>query len=185
MAFTGCATQPEETIIDDLQVNSIQAYNAIFEKSSLRTYINVYETELFYMEIIGNSADFYIYDFATENKQKISTVSNFALKGRSNTLINDTLYFYISIYNGDELKNVLYGMNYTEKEMYIVSENTYTQRLIPIIGIENQIVALQGNTLDDGVMETFLRLLMMAGTLNKWSCNKAMLTVLEIVFHKV
>ncbi len=159
MAFTGCATQSKETIIDDLQVNSIQAYNAIFEKSSLRTYINVYETELFYMEIIGNSADFYIYDFATENKQKISTVSNFALKGRSNTLINDTLYFYISIYNGNELKNVLYGMNYTEKEMYIVSENIYTQRLIPIIGIENQVVALQGNTLDDGVMESFFEVI--------------------------
>lgn len=167
MTFTGCATQLEETTIDDLQVDSIQAYNAIFEKASLRTYINIFETELFYMEIIGNSADFYIYDFATENKQKISTVSNFALKGRSNTLINDTLYFYISIYNGDELKNVLYAMNYTAKEMYIVSENTYTQKLIPIIGVENQVVALQRNILDDDAVETFFEVINDGGNTEK------------------
>ncbi|WP_455718101.1 hypothetical protein [Anaerosporobacter sp.] len=160
MFLSGC-TPPsqEETPVNEPQDNVTQAYNTTLEKSGLRTYIDVFENELFYMEMVDNSAEFYVYDFDTGEQQKITTVSNFALKGRSNTLIDDTLYFYLSIYNGDDLENVLYAMNFTKKEMDTVSENSYTQKLIPVIELNDQVVALQGNTVNDGTLETFIEVI--------------------------
>lgn len=157
--FTGCTTQPQEkTAIDDLQTESVQAFNAVFEECS-RTYINIYKSEVLYMEMTGGSADFYVYNFATQSKQKVSTVSNFALQGRGNALVGDTAYFYIGIDDGGDVKNVLYAMNYTKKKMYVVSENSYSKKLIPLIEFKNQVLALQENKRDDGDVESFFEVI--------------------------
>ena len=41
----------------------VQAYTASLEKSNLRTYIDVYESQLLYMEMGRTEAEFFIYNF--------------------------------------------------------------------------------------------------------------------------
>ncbi len=116
--LSGCHIQPDygNTVESksDSTSNEVQAYNVTFDDSVLRTYIEIYETKLLYMEMSESDATFYIYNFKNGSNQKILTVDNFALKGLSNALINDTLYFYLSLYNGSDLENDLYAVNFSE-----------------------------------------------------------------------
>lgn len=155
--FTGCssmATTPTNTMASD--ESTVQARTFSLEKSNLRTYIDVYESQLLYMEMENTEVEFFIYNFQTGEKQSVGYVSDFALKGRSNVIIDDTLYFYISIYSDNDMKNVLYAVDFSAMEMTPIYENLYSQKLIPVVEMNNQIIALQGNTLSDGSTDTFL-----------------------------
>lgn len=72
-------------------------------------------------------------------------------------MIDDILYFYISTYSDNDMKNVLYAVDFSEMKMTPISENLYLQKLIPVVEMNNQIIALQGNALSDGSMNTFLK----------------------------
>lgn len=153
--FTGCSPMSTIPTISSDE-STVQARTASLEKSNLRTYIDVYESQLLYMEMENTAAEFFIYNFQTGEKQRIGNVSNFALKGRSNVIIDDILYFYISTYSDNDMKNVLYAVDFSAKEMTPISENLYSQKLIPVVEMNNQIIALQGNILSDGSTDTFL-----------------------------
>lgn len=166
--FTGCSPSQPDSSLTNIPNNCItQAYTASFEKSSLRTYISVFGSQLLYMEMQNTIADFYVYNFQTGLKQKVATIEDFALKGRSNIAINDILYFYISTYNGNDMKNVLYMMDFSEIKMEPISDNVYTQKLIPITEIDKQVVALQGDISFDGSLYTFLEVIDEVGDIEK------------------
>lgn len=154
--LTGCYNQTDHESANKSAFNQAQAYSVTFDKSALRTYIDIYETKLLYMELRDSNADFYIYNFQSGSNKKILTVNNFALKGTSNALVNDTLYFYASVYDGAEIVNHLYAVNFTEDNMYVESENTYTQKLIPLTNLAGKLVSLQGNYLETGAFHSFL-----------------------------
>lgn len=155
--FTGCSsTSPAPTNTTSSGNSTVQAHTASLEKSNLRTYIDVYESQLFYMEMENTTVEFFVYNFQTGKNQSVGSISDFALKGRSNVIIDDTIYFYISIYSDNDMKNVLYAMDFSAMKMIPISENLYSQKLIPVIEMDNQIVALQGNILSDGSTDTFL-----------------------------
>lgn len=152
--LTGCSsTQISESANGNV---TLQATTATFEKDNLRTYIEIYQTKLFYMEIDNNIAEFYVYDFQSAENKKISTISDFALKGTSNTLIDNKLYFYISTYKGSDLENVLYVMDFSTNNMEIVSQNSYSQKLIPLTEYDDQLLALQKNVSGSGTNDSFI-----------------------------
>lgn len=154
--LSGCHIQPDHGNTSESISNEVQAYNVTFDDSALRTYIDIYETKLLYMEMSQSDATFYIYNFKDGSNQKILTVDNFALKGMSNALINDTLYFYLSLYNGSELENDLYAVNFSEDKMYEVSKNMYSQKLIPLTVLGGSLVSLQGNNAENGAFYSFV-----------------------------
>ena len=78
------------------------------------------------MEMRNTEVDFFIYDFQTNTSKSVGTLSDFALKGRSNVIIDDVLYFYISTYSDSNMKNVLYSVNFSTEEMTPISENLYS-----------------------------------------------------------
>ena len=82
--LSGCHIQPDHGYTGESSSNEIQAYNVTFDDSALRTYIDIYETQLLYMEMSESDATFYIYNFKDGSNQKILTVDNFVLKGKSN-----------------------------------------------------------------------------------------------------
>lgn len=154
--LSGCHIQPDHGNAGESSLNEIQAYNVTFDDSALRTYIDIYETQLLYMEMSESDATFYIYNFKDGSNQKILTVDNFALKGKSNALIDDTLYFYLSLYNGSELENDLYAVNFSEDKMYAVSKNMYSQKLIPLTVLGGSLISLQGNNTENGDFYSFV-----------------------------
>ncbi|WP_349674603.1 hypothetical protein [Lacrimispora sp.] len=154
--LSGCHIQTDHGNTGESTSNEVQAYNVTFDDSALRTYIDIYETKLLYMEMSESDATFYIYNFKDGSNQTILTVDNFALKGLSNALINDTLYFYLSLYNGSELENDLYAVNYTKDKMYAVSKNMYSQKLIPLTVLGSSLVSLQGNHTENGAFYSFV-----------------------------
>lgn len=170
--FTGCSSEPIISSSTDNQANSItQAQTVSFEKSGLRTYIDIFESKLFYMEMENTNADFYVYDFQTGFKHKIASISDFALKGRSKIIVDDTLYFYISTYYGDGMKNVLYAMDFSKMKMEPISENKYSQKLIPVIEMNKQIVALQEDFFPDGSRNIFLEVIKESGQIEQVTLN--------------
>ncbi len=146
LLFSGCSQAPyvEGAGIDNNNKSLEVSKFALPSSSNLRTYIDIYKSQILYMEINKNVAEFYIYDISTKTKTKIKTIKNFALKGKSNILLNNKLYFYISIYGDPDLKNQLYAVDFTKKSMEYISENSYSQKLIPMARIGDNIFALQG-----------------------------------------
>ncbi len=165
--LSGCHIQPDygntveskSNSTSDSTSNEVQAYNVTFDDSVLRTYIEIYETKLLYMEMSESDATFYIYNFKNGSNQKILTVDNFALKGMSNALINDTLYFYLSLYNGSDLENDLYAVNFSEDKMYEVSKNMYSQKLIPLTVLGGNLISLQGDKTESKAFYSFVETL--------------------------
>lgn len=156
MFLSGCYIQSEKGMSDNSSLNKVQAYHVTFDNTGLRTYIDVYETKLLYMDISDSNADFYIYNFQDGSNKKILSLENFVLKGISNAFINDTLYFYVSLDNGSDLENNLYAVNFTEDTMYVESKNLYSQKLIPLTNLDDKLVSLQGNNLETGNFSSFM-----------------------------
>lgn len=152
--LTGCSNT--ETFEFANGRETLQATTVTLKRNNLRTYIEQYQAKLFYMEIDNNIADFYVYDFCSKENRKIYTICDFALKGTSKTLIDDKLYFYVSIYQHDNLQNILYVMDFSANDMQIVSENSYSQKLIPLTEYNGKLLALQRNISDNGVNDTFI-----------------------------
>lgn len=154
--LSGCYIQSDNVKSNNYALNKVQAYNVTFDNTALRTYIDIYETKLLYMEISESNADFYIYNFQDGSNKKILSMENFVLKGISNAFINDTLYFYVSLDNGSDLENNLYAVNFTEDTMYVESKNLYSQKLIPLANLDDKLVSLQGNHLETGGFSSFM-----------------------------
>ena len=134
------------------------AYHVAFDNYALRTYIDLYETKLLYMETGETDTAFYIYNFQDGSNKKILTVGNFALKGMSNAFIDDDLYFYMSLYQGSELENDLYVVNFSEERMYTESKNTYYQKLIPLTVLDDKLISLQGDYSENGTFQSFIEM---------------------------
>ena len=171
--FTGCSSLCITSNAMSSDGSMVQAYTASLEKSNLRTYIDVYESQLLYMEMGRTAVEFFIYNFQTGENQSVGHVSDFALKGRSNVMIDDILYFYISTYSDNDMKNVLYAVDFSEMKMTPISENLYLQKLIPVVEMNNQIIALQGNALSDGSMDTFLETITKDGDFKQISIDSS------------
>lgn len=154
--LSGCYIQSDNVKSNNYALNKVQAYNVTFDNTALRTYIDIYETKLLYMEISESNADFYIYNFQDGSNKKILSMKNFVLKGISNAFINDTLYFYVSLDNGSDIENNLYAVNFTEDTMYVESKNLYSQKLIPLANLDDKLVSLQGNNLETGDFSSFM-----------------------------
>lgn len=135
----------------------LSAYAVSREYSGLRENIAIYEDKLLYSEMDSNTAtvSFYVLDFQTAMIKKVGAIDNFVLRGRSKVLINDTLYLYITITDGTELRNVLFAFDFSDSAILKVSENEYTKPLIPLINVENRLYALQGNQ-NKEVFDSFL-----------------------------
>ena len=157
--LSGCHIRSDQVSTGEYSSSNVQAYNATFDNSALRTYIDIYETKLLYMEMSGPAADFFIYNFQDGSNKKILTVDNFALKGISNALINNTLYFYVSLYNGAELVNDLYAVDFSTDKMVAESKNMYSQKLIPLTNLDNKLVSLQGHYSENGGVKSFMETL--------------------------
>lgn len=169
--LSGCQVQSNRESVNSELQNEVQAYQVTFEKSGLRTYIDIYQKKLFYMEIDGTTSDFYVYDFESGKNKKIFTISNFALKGKSNTFVGDTLFFYISAYDGTELGNILYAMDFSTEKMRPVSKNSYSKKLIPLTTLDNKLLSLQGQVSEKGTLTTFVEELLSDGTTEQISLN--------------
>ncbi len=134
------------------------AYHVAFDNFALRTYIDLYETKLLYMETGKADTAFFIYNFQDGSNKKILTVGNFALKGMSNAFIDDALYFYMSLYHGTELENDLYVVNFSEERMHAVSKNRYCQKLIPLTVLDGKLISLQGDYSENGIFQSFIEM---------------------------
>jgi hypothetical protein len=156
MFLSGCYIQSDNGTSGNSSLNKVHAYHVTFDSSALRTYIDVYETKLLYMEINDSNSDFYIYNFQDGSNKKIFSMENFVLKGISNAFINDTLYFYVSLDNGSDLENNLYAVNFSEDTMYVESKNLYSQKLIPLTNLDDKLVSLQGNYVETGDFSSFM-----------------------------
>lgn len=156
MFLSGCYIQSDKGTSDNSSLNQVQAYHVTFDSSALRTYIDVYETKLLYMDISDSNADFYIYNFVDGTNKKILSLDNFVLKGISNAFINDTLYFYVSLDNGSDLENNLYAVNFSKDTMNVESKNLYSQKLIPLTNLDDKLISLQGNHLETGSFRSFM-----------------------------
>lgn len=138
--------------------DSTKSYLAVFEDSKLRVPLDIYGTKFFYMEIENATANFYLYDFSDGKIEEVENVQKFALQGRSNVRIGSALYFYLSVYEEDDLENVLYVMDYEKKEMRVVCKNSYAKKLIPLIEMDGKLLALQGDVLGDGSINSFIEI---------------------------
>lgn len=156
MFLSGCYIQSDKETSDNSLLNKVQAYHVTFDSTALRTYIDVYETKLLYMDISDSNADFYIYNFVDGTNKKILSLDNFVLKGISNAFINDTLYFYVSLDNGSDLENNLYAVNFSKDTMNVESKNLYSQKLIPLTNLDDKLISLQGNHLETGSFRSFM-----------------------------
>ena len=114
--FTGCSSLCITSNAMSSDESMVQAYTISLENSNLRTYIDVYESQLLYMEMGRTAVEFFIYNFQTGENQSVGHVSDFALKGRSNVMIDDILYFYISTYSDNDIKNVLYVIRFLSND---------------------------------------------------------------------
>lgn len=150
-----------------MENKALKATTTTFERNDLRTYIGLYQKKLFYMEIDNTLANFYIYNFETSENKKVFTVSNFALKGTSDAYINNSIYFYLSVYNGDDLKNILCVMDFLNDSMKIISENIYSQKLIPLTEYNDNVIALQKNDFNNGSVNSFIELVNYTGKSRK------------------
>ena len=59
--FTGCSSLCITSNAMSSDESIVQAYTVSLEKSNLRTYIDVYESQLLYMEIGRTAVEFFIY----------------------------------------------------------------------------------------------------------------------------
>ena len=76
-------------------------------------------------------------------------------------------------YSDNDIKNVLYAVDFSEMKMTPISENLYLQKLIPVVEMNNQIIALQGNALSDGSMNTFLETITKDGDFKQISIDSS------------
>lgn len=155
LLISGCYSQSDNKSSSN---NSNTLNKVTFDSSTLRSYIDFYETKLLYMEIDKSTADFYIYNFQNGSKKKILTVENFVLQGNSSTFINDTLFFYVCLSNGTDTENTLYAVNFSEDKMYVESTNSNSQSLIPLTNLDGNLISLQGNALKNGEFTSFIEI---------------------------
>ena len=76
-------------------------------------------------------------------------------------------------YSDNDIKNFLYAVDFSEMKMTPISENLYLQKLIPVVEMNNQIIALQGNALSDGSMNTFLETITKDGDFKQISIDSS------------
>ena len=74
--FTGCSSLCITSNAMSSDESIVQAYTVSLEKSNLRTYIDVYESQLLYMEIGRTAVEFFIYNFQTGENQSVGHVSD-------------------------------------------------------------------------------------------------------------
>mgnify|MGYP000609304398 CR=1 FL=1 len=85
-----------------------------------------------------------------------------------------TFYIFISAHISDnDIKNVLYAVDFSEMKMTPISENLYLQKLIPVVEMNNQVIALQGNALSDGSIDTFLETITKDGDFKQISMDSS------------
>lgn len=145
MLLSGCSSDSNRMGDADGQQQAVSAQKFDLPSPELRTYIDLYGSQLLYMDINEEASDFYIYDLSDQTTKKINSIENFALKGKSNALLNDILYFYVSVYKGDNLENCLYAVDFEKGSMEKVSKNDYAQKLIPLTVMGDHLLALQGD----------------------------------------
>lgn len=133
---------------DEVIENTAQGYEVTFKKSTDK--IAMYGTKLFYSESDDAVTAFYVYDFENKTRDEIFDMPKFMLRGRSYTFIEDIIYFYLGVDTGKNIKNVLYAMDFSEQKMFPVNENIYAQKLIPLINVNEQLFALQGDRDESG-----------------------------------
>lgn len=67
-------------------------------------------TVLFY-RFVNRDAVYYAYNFDTKEKIKLGVLENHCLDTGSTVLLNNQLYFYVGVAQGEHLKNVLCRIN--------------------------------------------------------------------------
>lgn len=150
----------------------------ILEPSDLASCIAAYGTKFLYMVMGEKTTEFYIYDFTANKDYKIADIPDFALSGRSNIFIGDTLYFYLTTRME---KNQLYSVNFTTNKMKLISENDYAQKLILVAKQNDCVVALQGDERKNGQLDNFLEVISKKGRIKqKISLNDRPHTVIAL-----
>ena len=130
------------------------------EYSAMRGNLGIYEDKLLYSEIDSGKEIFYVLDFQTGLVQNVGTIENLAMSGGSKILINDTLYFHVYPYDKKSggMVNVLYALDFSNNELSPIYRNNYTKKLIPLVNIENNLYAWQGNQTDEAYDSFFERI---------------------------
>ena len=155
------------------EYNKIREYEVVVNNENSRiSRIAIFNEKVLYMK--KNGAEFYVYDYTTSQNKYVYSISNFMLRGRSYTFIDDKLYFYVSTNSDGEIKNELYEFDFTEDEMKLICENAYDQKLIPIATSNDKILALQGHLSENGVAEFWIESITENGEINKINLSKGL-----------
>lgn len=140
----------------------------------------MYGTKLFYSESDDAVTAFYVYDFENKTRDEIFDMPKFMLRGRSYTFIEDIVYFYLGVDTGKNIKNVLYAMDFSEQKMFPVNENIYAQKLIPLINVNEQLFALQGDRDESGNVKFWIEKNNENGTIENVNISQNVTTVLNL-----
>lgn len=158
ISFSGCSSvsggDPKTTEASTYLNKEYRVDPPKQQEQMLRDLYAVFQTKVLYFDF-NYDAEFFIYDFETEETQKIGSVSNMLIQCRSFTCVGDTYYFYITVRDNRGNKNVLYAVDISDGEMRKVSENRYANMMISLANIDGEIYALQGDMVN-GLAEPFL-----------------------------
>lgn len=132
----------EVTLVDSI-TKTQYGYNVSFSDGTLMSHMIAYKTKLLYSDEVDGRLEYYIIDMEKGKRTLLLSEEDAVLVGRSRVLIDDRAYFYIGKKDGNDIKNVLYAVDFSNYKMYPISENNYKQKLIPLTSISDEIVALQ------------------------------------------
>lgn len=105
----------------------------------------LYGQKGFFCRMADGSELYYIADLQTGELKKVGEAKNHSLTGRNYAMIGDTMYFYVTVRGSERPKNVLYAVDFSKEKMDTVCENTYNMKLIPLISLDGELYALQGD----------------------------------------
>lgn len=141
--------------------------------------IAMYDTKYFYSESDDTITTFYVYDFETQTTDEVFHMPKFMIRGRYYTFIDDILYFYMGIDTGEDVKNVLYAMDFSEQKMYAVNENVYAKKFIPLANFKNQLFALQSDKDESGQVKSWIEKINENGTVEKVNMSQDVTAILD------
>ena len=134
--------------------NRAEIVSYTFEPAN-RTFLALYEKKVLFINADSHSS-LRLFDFEMNEDLLISELPYFFLKGSSNTLVDTTLYFYITELRENKLFNVLYSFDFNTLIFKEVSTNEHSQHLIPLATFNGTVHSLQQNIEGDKQTQFFV-----------------------------
>lgn len=118
------------------------------EAKSPLVYMGMEDGKLLYMTLENEVASYYVYDFLASKNYTLGVNPKVTLQSNSIVLQDGKAYFYVS--EDDGKKNVLYEADLNGKTIEPLSENNYSQQLIPLTWYKDTLWAVPSDVSGNG-----------------------------------